>query len=115
MAAAVVIALGGREVTVRELTVGEVRAWVAEIESGVTVDVIGSMVFEDCALADLVRMSDMTVTEMDGLGQSDLAALRDKCRALNPHFFKVREALQRVSRAMETQADSLLSTAPSAL
>lgn len=43
----------------------------------------------------------------------ELAPLRDKAKALNPHFFKVREALVSVSRAIQAGLDSSNSTAVS--
>ena len=40
-----------------------------------------------------------------------LAWLRDACKALNPHFFRVRAALQKVARAIEAETASMISTA----
>ena len=68
------------------------------------------MVFDDCSLDDLARMCDMTADDMEQFGPMELAPLRDKCKAFNPHFFKVREALIGVSRAIEAGLGSLIST-----
>ena len=111
MAATKVVELAGVQVTVRELTVAEVRTWLAEIEAGVAVDPLGSMVFEDCSLDDLVRMSDATAEGMEALTYGELLPLRDACKALNPHFFRVRAAVQKVARASEAEAASMISTA----
>ena len=105
--------LGERPVTVRELTVTEVRNWVAEHEAGAVIDPLRSFVFDDCSLDDMARQCDITADDMEAYAPSDLTELRDKCKALNPHFFKVREALTGVSRMMQAELDSLSSTAPS--
>lgn len=105
------VQIGERTVTVKELTVAEVRAWVTEIESGfIDYDAVGSLIFSDCNLSDLARLSDLEVGEMETLSFSDLSVLRDRCKALNPHFFRVREALKNVSRAMIEEANALVST-----
>lgn len=111
MAATKVVELAGVKVTVRELTVAEVRTWLAEIEAGVAVDPLGSMVFDDCSLDDLARMSDVTAAGMEALTYGELLPLRDACKALNPHFFRVRAAVQKVARAIEAEAASMISTA----
>lgn len=111
MSATKVVELAGVQVTVRELTVAEVRTWLAEIEAGVVVDPLGSMVFDDCSLDDLARMSDATAAGMEMLTYGELLPLRDACKALNPHFFRVRAAVQKVARAIEAEAASMISTA----
>ena len=113
MPAALTAQVGEVTVTVRELSVAEVRAWVAEFEAGDRVDPIRSMVFDDCSLDDLARMCDMPAEAMEAHGPAGLADLHAKCKAINPHFFKVREALLGVSRAIQAGLDSLNSTVPS--
>ena len=93
MAATRIVELPGAKVTVRELTVAEVRAWVVEMEAGMPVDALGSLVFDDCALADLARMSDADPAQLESLTYAELLPLRDACKALNPHFFRVRAAI----------------------
>lgn len=113
MSAARLIVVGAYSVTVKELTVTDVRNWVAIQEAGIAVDVVGQMVFDDCSLDDLARMSDMSIEAMNECTHAQLLVLRDACRGLNPHFFKVREALVNVSRVMQAELDSLSSTRPS--
>lgn len=101
------IDVDGRTVMVRELTVREVRDWVTEIESGrKTIDVAGEFVFEDCAVDDLVRMSDMPREAFDDLAPSQIEPIREAARALNPCFFRVRAA---VAAAQASIARQLLS------
>ena len=100
------IELPGLSVTARELTVAEVRAWLVESEAGAPVDPLRSMVFEDCSLDDLQRMSDATAEALEGFTTSELEPLREACKALNPHFFRVRAALIRVVQMMQKETES---------
>jgi hypothetical protein len=79
----------GKTVTVRELTVGEIRTWLAEAEakSAEGIDLIGALLMGEVALDDLARMTDITVAEMDGLSQSALNTILEAARTLNPNFF----------------------------
>ena len=113
MAASATVQLGAHAVTVRELAVTEVRDWVAEHEAGAVIDPLRAFVFDDCSLDDLARMCDLPAIDMEAFGPHELTPLRDKCKALNPHFFRVREALASVSRAIQAGLDSPSSTAPS--
>jgi len=114
MAASEQIKLGEHTITVKELSVSDVRSWVAENEAGALVDPLRALVFDDCSLDDLARMCDLSAEDMESFGPLELSPLREKCKAFNPHFFKVREALTGVSRAIQAGLDSLSSTAPSA-
>lgn len=104
------VPVGDLTVTVRELSVEEVRTWVAERDSGAVVDPLRAMVFEDCSLDDLARMSDVTAEQLETFPRADQTAIRDKAKALNPIFFKVREMLSGVSRILAAEAASLNST-----
>lgn len=108
------IDLPGFSATVKELTVAEVRAWLVDQESGAPVDALRAMVFDDCSLDDLARLSDAPVDLLEGLKYGELVPLRDACKALNPHFFRVRAALVRVARQIQAEVESLSSTARSA-
>lgn len=106
-----VVEIKGLTATVRELTVAEVRDWVAEIESGANVDPLRSMVFDDCGLDDLARMSDADAAVLESFTASELEPLRGACKALNPYFFKVRAILIGIARHLQEEAVSTISTA----
>lgn len=106
-----VVTLAGQSVTVKELTVTDVRNWVAEQEAGAMVDPLRSMVFDDCSLDDLARMASLEAQAMESMTYADLDTLRSACKALNPHFFRVRAALLRVARQLEAEVASMTSTA----
>jgi hypothetical protein len=105
------VTVGATAVTVRELTFGEVRDWLVEIETGQAEDPLHALALEECSLADLARMSSILVRELEGYAPSDLADLIAACKALNPHFFRVRAALSGVARLMLREAEHLSLTA----
>lgn len=111
MPATRLIDLPGLPVTVRELTVAEVRAWLVEAEAGAPVDPLRAMVFDDCSLDDLARMADAAADVLEGYTASELAPLYEAAKALNPHFFRVRAALTRVAQLIEAETGSMISTA----
>ena len=114
MPASRTIKLGERSVTVRELTVAEVRDWMVEAETGAGQDPLHALVLEDCGLGDLARMSDIGTAEMEAYAPSDLAELIAACKALNPHFFRMRAALSNVARVMLQEAEALALSATAA-
>lgn len=94
MPASTTVQLGTASITVRELLVREVRDWLAEVEAGtVVVDAVSEFAFEDCSLADLARVCGVPVGAFDQYAPSELEALKEAARALNPHFFRVRAAI----------------------
>lgn len=103
-------------VTVKELTVGEVRNWLLDAETGVSEDPLHALALEDCSLADLARMSDIDARALEDYAPSELAPLIAAARELNPHFFRVRAALSGVARMMLKEAEALaLSKTPAGL
>jgi len=114
MAATGFARLGERTVTVRELTVREVRDWMVELETRQEADAIGALALDECRLEDLARMSDISAADLEGYTPSEMEDLVVVCKALNPHFFKVRAALTSVARLIQKEAQALVSTAPAA-
>lgn len=95
----------GRDVTVKELTVGEIRAWLAGVTEraagGDVVDV--ALLDEDGAtLGDIKNMSDLTVAEIDDLTPSELAAVLASIKEVNRSFFTMRAKLERLGEAALT-------------
>lgn len=94
-------------VGVRELSVRQVREWAVAIDTGKRVDPIRAFALDDCSLDDLALMSDIDADQLEVFGRTQLEKLRDKAKAINPHFFKVREMLAAISRALEAEAQAL--------
>lgn len=114
MSATRIVTVGAMAVTVRELTFGEVRDWLVETESGQAEDPLHALALEECSLADLARMSSISVRELEDYTPSSLTELLAACKALNPHFFRVRAALSGVARMMLKEAEQLSLTVPPA-
>lgn len=88
------IAALGREVRVRELTVAEIRRWLADVStpSG-EIDVADQLLFEDVALSELQRMTDLTDAEIGEAAPSELRPILALCREVNRDFFVLRNRL----------------------
>lgn len=111
----------GREINVRELTVGEIRAWFTDLDSDLPMpaadpadgtagqdgpdtsaaDVFSDLLLAEISLDDLARMTDLSVTDMNGLTQSELRSVLDCAKQINPYFFDLR------TRLIESGKDSM--------
>lgn len=94
------IEVGGRKVQVRELTVGEIRAWVAAIAE-MPPDVTDQALFEELALSELARMTDLPVAEMSDLTPSELDQVLTVAKEVNQRFFAMRNRLANVGTALQ--------------
>ncbi len=79
-----ILTLGDVKVTLRELTVGEVRNMLIDRSEQ---DVFGYLFFDDITIAELLAMTNLNNDDVDNLSQSELDAVRLKAKELNPHFF----------------------------
>lgn len=105
MPATLPIQIGERTVTVRELTVREVRDWSVQIDTGLRqIDPVGEMALPDCSLADLQMMSDADADVLEACTNTDLEQIAECARKLNPHFFRLRAALAGAVRDLARQA-----------
>lgn len=96
------IEVGGHALTVRELTVAEIRAWLADAESQLlrdadgTPDVVGLWLLDECSFGDLLRMSTVTRDQLGDFTPAEIRELVAVCRELNPDFFTLRARLMRI-------------------
>ena len=93
-------------IRVRELTVAEVRAWLNEIAAQTWRDPILALALDDIGLDELARMLDRSVDDLERYAPSQIAEVVAVARRLNPHFFKLRDALIKASRAIDNTAES---------
>lgn len=106
-----------RTVTVHELTVGQMREYLAQAESQrqVVLDPVIDLLFDDCSLRDVVAMTDLELTDFDAMTPADIQQVINACRERNPHFFgmarRSRELIERLASQTLTAA-SLSSPAP---
>ncbi|MDF5949600.1 hypothetical protein P4129_30290 [Pseudomonas aeruginosa] len=78
-----VVDIDGVELTVRELSVADVRKLMQEVSDQ---DLVSNALFEDIRLSDLCLMTSVTESQINDLRPSQLAKLRDACKEVNPHF-----------------------------
>lgn len=97
------VELEGRSVHLRELTVAEVRQWLLDLKArqpAETIDEVHALLFEDIDLADLVRMSDITLEQLDELPPSAIDKLIAAAKTVNSHFFGLRKRLFDIGKKM---------------
>ena len=94
--------LDGRTVTVKELTVAEVRQWFKSLEQAKegTIDVVAECLIEDISLGDVCRMTDLQTMDLDEMTPSELEQVISVCMGVNPHFFRMRGNLLNVVKAV---------------
>lgn len=97
----------GREVKVIELTVSEIRGWLAEVGAKKEgIDIADQLLFEDVALSELQKMTDLTAAEIDGAPPSELRTILAKCREVNSDFFALRSRLMAVGQKLGAAASN---------
>lgn len=92
---------GDRRITVKELTLAEIRAWLADAEHGHDPDVVGDLLFDDCRVSELEKFSDADPAALEAMTQSELGELVAATRELNPHFFALRARLHSLARRLD--------------
>ena len=98
------VTVGDREVTVRELTIGEIRQWIAEAEVSVapSEDMAAALALLDDpedqqALIGIERLSDFPIAELVSVSPSALRGLLLACREVNADFFGMLARAARVT------------------
>jgi len=92
------VTVGVLTIRVRELTVAEVRKWLQETAAQSWRDPIHATALDEVGLDELVRMTDVSAEDLEAYAPSQLAELVRVARRLNPHFFRLRDALMQASR-----------------
>lgn len=92
------IEVAGLKIQVRELTVGEIRAWLKD--SGmVSGDLVDAALFEEFSLPDVLRMTDLTTETIAVLVPSDVRQVMAVCEEVNVDFFAMRSRALALGRA----------------
>lgn len=101
------LTLGERIVEVYELTVADIRAWLAGLETAQAeqTDILDATLFEEFSLADLTRMTSLTAADMEALSPSELRQVFDAVKAVNADFFAMRGRLMDLGRAALAKHD----------
>jgi len=84
-------------VQVKELTTGEIRAWL-KASGSVVGDVVDCTLFDDFSLPDLMTLTSLTADEIDQLPPSELRRVRQKAEEINADFFAMRNRVVQLGR-----------------
>lgn len=96
------VSLGEATVSVHELTVGEIRNWLRDLDSAgdrAGTDLVGAVLFEEISFDDLKRLSNVTEAQLDAATPGELRALIEAARELNADFFGMRARLAAIGQA----------------
>lgn len=95
-------------VTVRELTVGEIRAWMKRTAEGGN-DPVDDTLLQEVSLGDLYAMTDLQPGQAESLTPSQLRLVFEGCREVNPDFFGLRDRIESAGRLILERLSSDLS------
>ena len=99
-----VVQLGDRDVVVRELTVAELRQWIADERAerlGAAEDLIDQGL-HDVPLSLVARFTRLPVDDLRALPPSQIDRVIDAGREVNPRFFGLLGRLQAAGSALPT-------------
>lgn len=91
------IDLDGRTVQVRELTVGEIRAWLKDAAAPGG-DLVDAALFDDFGIPDICRMTDLGASDIDVLTPADIRRVAAVAQEVNADFFAMRNRLADLGR-----------------
>lgn len=96
------IDVGDRKVQIKELKIGEIRAWLASHTGGN--DLVDSMLFEEISLPDLEQLTNLTATDIDDIEPSLIEnELLPKIKEVNPRFFSWRQRVAEMGKQILAQ------------
>lgn len=98
-------------VTVRELTVGEIRAWMKRTAEGGH-DPVDDTLLQEVSLTDLYAMTDLQAGQAENLTPSQLRLVFEGCREVNPDFFGLRDRIESAGRQILERLSEGLSETP---
>lgn len=113
------IEVEGRKVTVKELTIAEIRGWLKDLEKRSeetnNADPVSALLFEQSQMwfADIALMTDLKASDCEALTPTQLKAIMQACRELNESFFSMRDRLMGIGSAILAQQGSGASEATS--
>lgn len=81
------VTIDTKEVVVKELTVAEIRSWLAEMSAMSEMDAISASLIEGVDFGLLGVMTDIAKPEIENMTPSQLQQVADACKERNRHFF----------------------------
>jgi len=91
------IDVAGLKVQVKELTVGEIRAWLKDAAAPGS-DLVDAALFEDFSVPDLQAMTNLSSADIDALQPSQVREIAAAAKEVNADFFAMRNRLVTLGR-----------------
>lgn len=109
------IEVAGRTVTIREVTLKDYRAWLKDVidqskQEEIPLYSVDRDLFEDMALTDLPRFSDLTLEQIDEMRPSELHEVIAAIKEVNPDFFVMRGRMRNTANQVLAMTEESLST-----
>lgn len=98
--------------TACELTVNEVRDWFESFTHGGPCHLVDELAAPGIGLHDLATIYRCEVDAFDALTSREIDHLVETARAINPHFFRIRDMVASVVEQMMTKAAAGLDGTP---
>ena len=92
-----VVQIDGREITVRELAVWEIRNWIGSLD-GKDIDLVDELLIDGVQLSAVRLMSGISKEDMEQMVPSDLDKVVDLCKQVNHRFFSMVDRVVAASR-----------------
>lgn len=82
------ITIGERKVLIKELTLAEIRAWLANSANPVDIDLVDTIYSaDDLLITDIPQFCDLTVEDLVQLAPSEIDPVVQAIREVNARFF----------------------------
>jgi len=93
--------IDNREITVKELTMAEIRNVMAALEKQKGTPHVLDLLFADMPAAAVSAATDLSLKELEGdFTQSEIKQIKDKVEELNPFFAKALKRLAKLGRSI---------------
>ncbi|MDR1889159.1 MAG: hypothetical protein LBQ81_07275 [Zoogloeaceae bacterium] len=90
-----------REIEIRELTLGEIRAWLRKSETK-TPDVVSTLLVPEDGIDVVLAATDISGNELEVLTPSEIKTVATAVKALNADFFALPGRLMELVDSMKT-------------
>lgn len=103
------IKVGEKSVTVRELSFKEVRSWIQEeelLEKNKQFNFVSdAMPVGGLSVREICRMTDVSQDEIEEMTPSQLLAVAEACKEMNPYFFPIRDRVITLAQNIRSQGE----------
>lgn len=95
-----VVQIDGREITVRELAVWEIRNWIGSLDAQ-NVDLVDELLIDGVQLSAIRLMAGISKEDMEQMMPSDLDKVVDIAKQVNNRFFSMVDRVVAASRQIK--------------